>query len=63
MDVREGENLEDALRRFKRSVSKSGTLREARKRETYEKPSVKRKLKSEEARKRDRIMKKRNRNR
>ena len=53
-DVREGENLEDALRRFKRSVSKSGTLREARKREHYEKPSVKRKLKSEEARKRDR---------
>ena len=35
-DVREGENLEDALRRFKRSVSKTGTLREARKREHYE---------------------------
>ena len=51
-DVRDGESLEDALRRFKRSVSKSGTLREARKREHYEKPSVKRKLKSEEARKR-----------
>lgn len=51
-DIRDGESLEDALRRFKRSVSKSGTLREARKRERYEKPSVKRKLKSEEARKR-----------
>lgn len=52
-NVRDGENLEDALRRFKRSVSKTGTLREARKREYYEKPSVKRKKKSEEARKRN----------
>ena len=52
-DVRDGENLEDALRRFKRSVSQTGTLREARKREFYDKPSVKRKKKSEEARKRD----------
>ncbi len=60
-DVREGENLEDALRRFKRSVSKTGTLREARKREYYDKPSVKRKKKSEEARKRDRKQGKRNR--
>ncbi len=46
------ESLEDALRRFKRSVSKTGTLAEARKREFYEKPSVKRKKKSEAARKR-----------
>lgn len=60
-DVRDGENLEDALRRFKRSVSKTGTLREARKREHYEKPSVKRKLKSEEARKRDKMSKRKNR--
>ncbi|OJF90947.1 30S ribosomal protein S21 [Alkalibacterium sp. 20] len=51
-DIKKGENLEDALRRFKRSVSKSGTMKEARKREHYEKPSVKRKLKSIEARKR-----------
>lgn len=50
--VRDNESLDDALRRFKRSVSKSGTLREYRKREFYEKPSVKRKLKSEAARKR-----------
>lgn len=53
-NVKKGENIDDALRRFKRSVSKSGTLREARKRKHYEKPSVKRKLKSEEARKRNR---------
>lgn len=59
-DIRDGENIEDALRRFKRSVSKTGTLRDARKREYYDKPSVKRKKKSEEARKRD---KKRNKKR
>lgn len=50
--VRKNESLEDALRRFKRSVSKSGTLQEYRKREHYEKPSVRRKKKSEAARKR-----------
>jgi small subunit ribosomal protein S21 len=50
--VRKNESLEDALRRFKRTVSKSGTIQEARKREFYEKPSVKRKKKSEAARKR-----------
>lgn len=51
-EIKKGESLDDALRRFKRSVSKTGTLKEARKREYYEKPSVKRKKKSEEARKR-----------
>lgn len=50
--VRKNESLENALRRFKRDVSKSGTLKEYRKREYYEKPSVRRKLKSEAARKR-----------
>ena len=50
--VRINESLDDALRRFKRSVSKAGTLQESRKREFYEKPSVKRKKKSEAARKR-----------
>ncbi len=49
---KEGEPLEETLRRFKREVAKVGTLREARKREHYEKPSVKRKKKSEAARKR-----------
>mgnify|MGYP000028381594 CR=1 FL=1 len=43
--VRKNESLDDALRRFKRSVTKAGTLQEARKREHYEKPSVKRKRK------------------
>ena len=45
-------NIEDALKRFKRDCAKSGVLQEVRKREHYEKPSVKRKKKSEAARKR-----------
>ena len=49
--VRENESLDDALRRFKRQVSRTGTLAEARKREFYVKPGLKRKLKSEAARK------------
>lgn len=49
--VKENEQLDDALRRFKRQVSRNGTLAEARKREYYIKPGVKRKLKSEAARK------------
>ena len=50
--VQKGESLDSALRRFKRSCQKAGVLSEVRKREHYEKPSVKRKLKSEAARKR-----------
>ncbi|XFA99441.1 30S ribosomal protein S21 [Candidatus Izemoplasma sp. B36] len=44
--VKENESIEDALRRFKRDVSRSGTLAQARKKEYYEKPSVQRKLKA-----------------
>ena len=49
--VRENESLESALKRFKRSCAKSGVLAEVRKREHYESPSVKRRKKSEAARK------------
>ncbi len=42
--VKENESIEDALRRFKRDVSRSGTLQEARKREFYVKPSISKKL-------------------
>ena len=49
--VKENEQLDDALRRFKRQVSRNGTLAEARKREYYVKPGVKKKLKAEAARK------------
>ena len=50
--VKENETLDSALRRFKRSCAKAGIQQEIRKREHYEKPSVKRKKKSEAARKR-----------
>lgn len=54
MEIRVGENesLESALKRFKRKCSRSGVLAEVRRREHYEKPSVKRKKKAEAARKR-----------
>ena len=47
--VKDNESLDNAL---KRSCAKSGVLAEVRKREHYEKPSVRRKKKSEAARKR-----------
>jgi small subunit ribosomal protein S21 len=50
--VGENESLENALKRFKRMTAREGTLAELRKREHYEKPSVKRKKKAEAARKR-----------
>ena len=50
--VKKGESFDSALRRFKRSFQKAGVLSEVRKREHYEKPSVRRKKKSEAARKR-----------
>jgi small subunit ribosomal protein S21 len=50
--VKENESLDSALRRFKRQCARSGVLAELRKREHYEKPSVKKKKKSEAARKR-----------
>lgn len=52
--VRKNESFDDALRRFKRNVTKDGTLQEVRKREYYVKPSVQKKLKSEAAQKRNR---------
>jgi len=53
-EVRVGKNetLDSALRRFKRNCQRAGVLSEVRKREHYEKPSVRRKKKSEAARKR-----------
>ena len=50
--VGKNESLDTALKRFKRSCAKDGVIAEVRKREHYEKPSVKRKKKSEAARKR-----------
>ena len=45
--VKENESLDSALRRFKRNCAKAGIQQEIRKREHYEKPSVRRKKKSE----------------
>jgi small subunit ribosomal protein S21 len=50
--VKESEPLESAIRRFKKQCEKAGILSELRKREHYEKPSVKRKKKALAARKR-----------
>lgn len=50
--VGENESLDSALRRFKRKCARDGIIGDLRKREHYEKPSVKRKKKAEAARKR-----------
>ena len=52
--VKENESLDSALKRFKRKCQKDGIIGDLRKHEAYEKPSVKRKKKSEAARKRNR---------
>jgi len=49
--VREDESFENALRRFKRKCEKEGILTELKKRQHFEKPSVKRKRKVMQARK------------
>ncbi|MDD3846188.1 MAG: 30S ribosomal protein S21 [Syntrophorhabdaceae bacterium] len=50
--IREGESFESALKRFKKQCEKTGILSEIKKREHYEKPSVKRKKKILAAKKR-----------
>ncbi len=52
--VGKDESLDSALKRFKRKCQKDGIIGDLRKHEAYEKPSVKRKRKSEAARKRNR---------
>jgi small subunit ribosomal protein S21 len=49
--IGKNESLDSALRRFKRQCQRSGILAEVRRREHYDKPSVRRKKKSEAARK------------
>ena len=41
VQVKEGENIERALKKFKRKFEKTGVIRELRSRKTFEKPSVK----------------------
>ena len=50
--VKDGESIESALKRFKKATEKAGILSEIRKREHYEKPSVKKKKKALAAKKR-----------
>jgi len=50
--IKANETLDSALRRFKRDCQKAGIMGEVRKREHYDKPSIKKKKKSEAARKR-----------
>ena len=50
--LKEGESFESALKRFKKQCEKAGILSEIKKREHYDKPSVKRKKKAIAARKR-----------
>jgi len=49
--VRDEESFENALRRFKRKCEKAGVLTELKKRQYYEKPSIKRKRKEVQGRK------------
>jgi small subunit ribosomal protein S21 len=50
--IRDGESFESALRRFKKQCERTGILSEIKRREHYEKPSVKRKKKILAAKKR-----------
>jgi small subunit ribosomal protein S21 len=50
--VREGESYESFMRRFRRACEKAGILRDVKRREFYEKPSVRKKRKMAEARRR-----------
>ena len=51
--VGENETLDSALRRFKRKCARDGIIGDLRKKEHYEKPSVRRKKKAEAARNRN----------
>ena len=53
--VGENETLDSALRRFKRRCARDGIIGDLRKKDQYEKPSVRRKKKAEAARKRSRM--------
>ncbi len=53
--VGENDTLDSALRRFKRRCARDGIIGDLRKKEQYEKPSVRRKKKAEAARKRSKM--------
>ena len=47
--VKEGENIEKALKKFKRKFEKTGIVKELRSRQQFDKPSVVKRLKIEHA--------------
>lgn len=47
--VKEGENIERSLKKFKRKFERTGVIKELRSRQQYDKPSVKKRLKMEHA--------------
>ncbi len=47
--VKEGENIERALKKFKRKFEKTGVIKELRRRQQFNKPSVLKRLKMEHA--------------
>ena len=47
--VKEGENIEKALKKFKRKFEKTGVVKELRRRQQFDKPSVLKRLKMEHA--------------
>ena len=47
--VKEGENIERALKKFKRKFEKTGVVKELRSRQQFDKPSVTKRLKMEHA--------------
>lgn len=47
--VKDGENIERALKKFKRKFEKTGVVKELRRRQQYNKPSVTKRLKMEHA--------------
>lgn len=52
VNIKDGESFESCLRRFKKQCERAGIVAEIRKRDFYEKPSVRLKKKSAAARKR-----------
>lgn len=57
--IREGESVEEALRRFKRECERNGILKEIRRREHHTPPSVLRKIKQKESERKMRRLKRR----
>lgn len=47
--VKEGENIERALKKFKRKFEKTGVVKELRRRQQFDKPSVVKRLARERA--------------